>query len=534
MLTVVRPGLAVPPSAPGDESMAFDEFFAWITSGRALRRLGRYRTARIIVHRLESAGRPVPLVLALRGLSRGAIHLEDVDGRRRRVSTGQLLSWLAAYATEAFRVGALLRRVEHEVDALETTRRPSTSLHLHRPPLYLRSDLSFGVRAGGSVGHIAGVLNALGALIAPPIFLTTDDVPTVHVDIERHQIVPLEAFWNFKELPSFVLNEAVEAAAAQAVAQRPLSLVYQRYSLNNYAGIRVARSRQVPLVIEYNGSEIWMSRHWGRPLKYEALSDRIERVVLSSADLIVVVSTAMADELIARGIPRERILVNFNGVDEERYSPGVDGRFVRDRLSLAGKTVLGFIGTFGPWHGAEVLARAFVLLSRRHPELSGSVRLLMIGDGAGAGAARRITADGGVDERVVWTGLVPQHDGAAYLAACDLLVSPHVPNPDGTPFFGSPTKLFEYMAMGKAIVASNLDQIGQVLTHDRDAWLVAPGDADALANALHRLATDAALRKRLGAAARAEVLTHHTWRQHTQRTIDRLQAIVNASSGVSA
>ena len=56
----------------------------------------------------------------------------------------------------------------------------------------------------------------------------------------------------------------------------------------------------------------------------------------------------------------------------------------------------------------------------------------------------------------VLTGLVPQEDGPEHLAACDILASPHVPNADGTPFFGSPTKLFEYMAMGKGIVASNL------------------------------------------------------------------------------
>ena len=66
------------------------------------------------------------------------------------------------------------------------------------------------------------------------------------------------------------------------------------------------------------------------------------------------------------------------------------------------------------------------------------------------------------------------------MAACDLLASPHVPNSDGTPFFGSPTKLFEYMAMGKGIIASDLDQIGEVLEHDHTAWMVKPGDAESL------------------------------------------------------
>jgi len=347
-------------------------------------------------------------------------------------------------------------------------------------------------------------------------------VPTVRPDIETHLVPASEAFWNFQELPTFVLNDVFTSNAERALGGRPPAFVYQRYSVNNYSGIQVARSRRVPLVLEYNGSEIWMSRHWGRPLKYEKLSERIELLNLHAADLIVVVSRAMRDELTARGVPDDRILVNANGVDTERYRPDVDGRPVRRQYGLDDSIVVGFIGTFGPWHGAEVLARAFTALLKRDPAMS--ARLLMVGDGANAAEVRRILHEGGAGGRASLTGIVPQEEGPAYLAACDVLVSPHVSNPDGTPFFGSPTKLFEYMAMGKAIVASDLDQIGEVLAHDRDAWLVPPGDVSRLAGGIERLVRDADLRARLGANARRKALADHTWRQHTRRTIGRLQA----------
>ena len=175
----------------------------------------------------------------------------------------------------------------------------------------------------------------------------------------------------------------------------------------------------------------------------------------------------MKDEVVSRGVDATRVLVNPNGVDPDRYSPAVDGAAVRAKYGLQNAIVVGFIGTFGPWHGAEMLARAFVALARGDPSLAQAVRLLMIGDGATMPEVRRILSEGGALESTVFTGLVPQEDGASYLAACDVLVSPHVPNPDGTPFFGSPTKLFEYMAMGKGIVASNLDQIGEVLEDGR-------------------------------------------------------------------
>jgi glycosyltransferase involved in cell wall biosynthesis len=226
------------------------------------------------------------------------------------------------------------------------------------------------------------------------MFLTTDDIATLRPGIETHTIEPGEAFWNFRELPTFVLNEAFGKGIDAHVGSRPLSFVYQRYSLNNYAGILAARRFGVPLVLEYNGSEIWMSRHWGRPLKYERLSQRIERLNLTLPEVIVVVSRAMGREVIGRGADPDAVLVNPNGVDPDRFHPAIDGAPVREQYGLGDATVVGFIGTFGPWHGADVLARAFVELFRRGARAS-RIKLLMIGDGSTLTTVKRILSDGG-------------------------------------------------------------------------------------------------------------------------------------------
>jgi glycosyltransferase involved in cell wall biosynthesis len=110
------------------------------------------------------------------------------------------------------------------------------------------------------------------------------------------------------------------------------------------------------------------------------------------------------------------------------------------------------------------------------------------------------------------------------LDACDVLVSPHVPLADGSEFFGSPTKLFEYMAMGKGIVASRLGQIGDVLSHEETALLVEPGDARELSEAISRLAKSKDLRERLGAAARRVAVAHHTWEHNARRVLDAYRA----------
>src|SRR5262249_26230021 len=278
----------------------------------------------------------------------------------------------------------------------------------------------------------------------------------------------------------------------------------------NYAGLRVARRAGVPFVLEYNGSEIWMSRHWHRPLKYEALAERIELLNINHADLVVVVSRAMRDELVARGAPADRILVNPNAVDPDRYRPDIDGTAVRHRNNLEGTTVIGFIATYQAWHGAETLARAFAILMRSRPELRDRVRLLMVGAGPSLATVKQIISEASLDDLVRYSGLVAQEQGPEHLAACDLLASPHVPNPDGTPFFGSPTKLCEYMARAGAIVAWDLDKIGEIRRHGEPAGLGPPDDRGALAEALGVLIDDPARGASGGGAARGEALARHT------------------------
>jgi len=534
MITVVRGGLPLPRPQPGEVVVSDDEFRSWVVDGRVVRHVRRYQAGRLLTERLATSGRPM-LAWALRLVTRGRCMIADAEGRERDLTVPLLVRWSWQIVAEATAKKGLLRRIDREITAIGTSRgrtlpgaAPVCPPAAIGPIVYLRTDLSFGVRAGGSVSHIAGVINELHRSGRKPILITTTPIPTLCGDIETHQVSVPERFWNFRELPTLMLNQVFYDAAHRVAAAACPSCVYQRYSLNNYAGLKLARELGVPFVLEYNGSEIWMSRHWSRPLKYESLSERIEMLNLRSADLVVAVSRAMRDELAGRGVDAGRILVNPNGVDVDRYRPDLDGSAIRGQYRLEGKTVIGFVSTFQPWHGAEVLAGAFVALLREGARYRDRVRLLMIGTGAAAASARQIIAAAGFDAATSFTGLVEQEHGPRYLAACDILVSPHVPNADGSPFFGSPTKLFEYMAMGRGIVASDLEQIGEVLRHGETALLVPAGNTGALAGAMARLIDDPPLRSTLGAAARREAVATHTWRAHVRRTLDAVEKRVYA------
>lgn len=513
------------PAAAGEVVVPWEQAAGWVRGG--LRgRLRGFSEARLVVPELSVLNRPLAAALLLRALSRGPAWLEDEAGARVRVTPALLARLGAGFLRDAARGPALLRRTAREVAALEREAegRPAPRrLDLAGTAVYLRTDLWFGVRAGGSVGHVAGVANHLGEFTGGPLILSTDRLPTVRESLPFHLVRPGPEFRDFGGLPSVRFNGTFTAEARRVLRGRRVSFVYQRYSAFDYSGVALARELGVPLVLEFNGSAVWMGRHWGKPLPYEGLAERIERLGLRAAELVVVNSAAMRDSLPGGAVGHERVLVAPNGVDTGRYAPEVDGAPVRARWGLEGRTVVGFIGTFGPWHGAEVLADAFGRYLAGHPERRERVRLLLIGDGPRVPAARAALAAHGAESAAVFTGTVPQEQGPAHLAACDVLVSPQVRNPDGTPFFGSPTKLFEYMAMGRAVLASDLDQLGEVLRHGETGWLAEPGSAPSLAAGIAALVDDPALRRRLGDAARRAAVERHTWREHTRRIVHALR-----------
>ncbi len=193
------------------------------------------------------------------------------------------------------------------------------------------------------------------------------------------------------------------------------------------------------------------------------------------------------------------------------------------------EVLIGFVGSFSLWHGVEILQQAILsLLGSAQPC---RLRFILVGDGLLHSEIRSALAAWEEIGAVIFTGLAPPEKVVEYLDATDILVSPHIPMPDGSRFFGSPTKLFEYMAMGKAIVASRLEQLADVLEHERTAWLVTPGDPQELAAAILRLALDPEKRAALGSAARRAAVERHSWLHNVARALDHLPAHLECPCG---
>jgi len=304
--------------------------------------------------------------------------------------------------------------------------------------------------------------------------------------------------------------------------QEAPDFIYQRYARFSWAGVVAAIETKRPLFLEYNGSEVWVGKHWDRVGKLDLL-ERYERLNLEAAARIFVVSDVERRNLEKRGIQSDKIVINPNGVDATIFRPGAGGRDTRVRFGLTDNdVVVGFVGTFGPWHGVLVLAEAIWKIVDRLP-----LRFLLVGSGSLHAQVQALLASETKAGRVIFTGPVRHQEVPALLDACDILVSPHVPLADGSEFFGSPTKLFEYMAMAKGIVASRLGQIADVLDDGNTALLVEPGDPQALASAIRRLMETPELRQRLGTKARETVVQRHTWKHNAKRVLDAYKSLAS-------
>lgn len=386
---------------------------------------------------------------------------------------------------------------------------------------YLRTDFWLQYQSSnGSMAHTIGIVHALKKLCKQVIVHSICNIDYLAKDVEQKAYPPKGCALGISELQEMeYCHYLAKKLYPQLNAEKP-SFIYQRYGRNNYTGVLLAKWLNIPCVMEYNGSELWMADNWGGKIRYRDITEKIELAVFNAADLIVGNAQALKDELLARGIQADKIVIIPNGVDADKFNPSNSGAGVRKQYHFADDDiVVSFVGSFGPWHGADVLAKAVKRVVEQNPH----VKFMFVGNGGGLSKVREIVCADEMEGNVVYTGVVRQNDAPYYLAASDILVSPQIPNPDGSPFFGSPTKLFEYMAAGKSIVASDLDQMGQILTHNRTALLTTPGSADEIADCILTLAKDEKLRNNLGLNAREEVCKKYTWDIHVQKILEALK-----------
>jgi glycosyltransferase involved in cell wall biosynthesis len=302
--------------------------------------------------------------------------------------------------------------------------------------------------------------------------------------------------------------------AAVRLARDRGGLVYTRDL--GLASLLLAWPRALPVHVVYESHGVApvvreeLPRLLGTPALAPSAStlgrlDRRERRVWTRAHAYVTITQALADELTSRYGRRQRVFVVPDG------APPADPTGAADAgPPPTARPVAAYAGHLYPWKGVDVFVRALALA----PEVDG----LIVGGHPGESDLARITTlarEVGVADRLEITGLVRPADVASRLAPASFLVLPNTASAMSDRYT-SPLKLFEYLRLGRAIVASDLTAIREVLADEETALLVPPGDAQALAEALRRLAADPVLAIALGHRARA-LAARFTWTARASR-----------------
>jgi glycosyltransferase involved in cell wall biosynthesis len=304
-------------------------------------------------------------------------------------------------------------------------------------------------------------------------------------------------------------------------------IFHERYTLMSLGGVWAARKLSIPLILEVHADiiNVEMPLH-NRPLRgaqrYSA--ELVTHQCFKQASKIVVVSKAVGKRLQTYWrVPADKIMTVPNAVDLELFNPMVENPGTRTEVGLGDEPVVMFIGSFLPWHGLDNLIEAFSKVVLEIPR----AKLVLVGDGWIRADLEVQAKEVGLADKVIFTGSVPHQKVPALLSIADVAVAPY---PDlSAELWFSPLKLFEYMAAAKAIVASSVGQVAEVLEDGYSGLSVEPGNVEALSQALIKLLKDKELRWSLGKNARREAVEKHSW----QSRASKLEEIYRSVLGMS-
>ncbi|MGP9613485.1 glycosyltransferase [Brachybacterium sp. AOP42-B2-9] len=342
----------------------------------------------------------------------------------------------------------------------------------------------------------------------PGMFEVPDLPPREQVgDITYHHLLTSRELE--KKNPMFEYTERYAAALLPlARAERPAILHGAANHWNGLTAVKTANLLGIPSVYEVRG--LWeitrASRdpEWGRSDQFKYLA-RMEADAARGATRVLAITEALKTELVERGVDAEKISIVPNGVDTDRFVPTAPDEELTEELGVRGKTVIGYVGTIVDYEGLDLLLTAARELRRTREDF----HVLVIGDGAKLEDLRAAVEADGIGDVVTFTGRVPHEDVERYYSIIDITPFPRLPLP--VTEMVSPLKPFEAMAMGKAVVASDVAALKEIVTPGMNGLLHEKGSADSLLEQLTALLDDPELAQRLGRQSRDWVVEHRTW-----------------------
>lgn len=376
--------------------------------------------------------------------------------------------------------------------------------------LYIHRTQGGGVEAV----HITGISDAFKFLgskvdVFSPAGLRIDNL---EIGLKRNIVSrPAKFSYLSKYLPEF-LFECIEIAY-NIVALVKLSrcdldkydLIFERYAIFSVIGVILSRRKKIPLVLEVNyTSRSPLVRQRSRLLK--PFATRVDKLVFNSATVLTPVSSTLVKQLVEDfGVESKKIIMLPNAVDPAKFSR------TKEYLSVDnGKKIIGFVGGFYPWHGLDLLIDAFKLIHEKVPE----AQIVLVGDGPELNNIKQKVHDEQLVGKVFFTGRL----GHEHLP--EVMNSFYVGVMPDSNDYGSPMKIFEYMALSIPVIAPDYPPILDVMETGKEGIVFNRGDVRSLSDALAKILTDTSLAKSLAKNARRSIEERFNWVGNVKKILD--------------
>lgn len=330
----------------------------------------------------------------------------------------------------------------------------------------------------------------------------------------------LRRFQSELHLPYLALFDSYRMLEASCQNLDGFDVIHERFNLLALGGALASKRLGIPFVLEVNADLIEQRKYKGVPERglRRLFAVWATRFCFDAASKVICISAQLREHLHRKWkIEGNKLAVLPCAADVETFAPNHDGAHVRQRLGLTDEPVVMWVGGFYPWHDLELLLESFVVVLQRYP----GARLVLVGDGQTRPVIARQIMKNGLRQAVIMTGAITHSNVPEMLSIANIAVVPSAPVAAGNGGTGTPLKLFEYMAAGKAIVATALYHATEVIQNGHNGLLVDAGDVNGFAQAMLALLSNSVEQRRLGQNARRHAVEHHSWEAYT-RQLERI------------
>lgn len=289
-----------------------------------------------------------------------------------------------------------------------------------------------------------------------------------------------------------------------AIIKHKPDCIYERYNLYFPSGIWAKKLFRLPMLLEVN-APLYEERKKHSTISLDALAKWSETYAWRNADHLLPVTEVLSQAIKNSSGRSENITVIPNGVHSDEFYPMSKSDRLLKLYGLENKTVIGFVGFIREWHGLD---RVIDVLDRLEDD---SVHFMVVGDGPARESLEKAATEHGLSHRLTITGLIERDKMAEHLSVFDIALQPDVVA------YASPLKLFEYMAMGKAILSIDSANMREVLSNNNDAILFENSKNNDFKNKLITLCSDSSLRELLGKNAEQTIKTKkYLWHENAK------------------